>query len=190
MQNAQATTSNRSNRSKTLSILIGSCCVLATAAAVASLATKDAIYKRCLGKSIWITHAVEFDAGVSYAQSHGGCLPDANHWEEALYPHKTRAEADAYVQVPTLFWERPRRLAMNAALSSRNINTLKHPDKVILFYESVSPQHDASDNVASLPPCDARGGMDIAIGFADGHVEQVPCAYRARVLKDSFAAMK
>ena len=137
-----------------------------------------------------IAHAIEFDAGVSYAQSHGGYLPDANHWEEALYPHKTRAEADAYVQVPTLFWERPRRLAMNAALSNRNINTLKHRDKVILFYESVSPQHDASDNVASLPPCDARGGMSIATGFADGHVEEVPCTYRASVLKDSIAAMK
>lgn len=189
MQNAQATTNSRSNHSKILSILIGFCCVLATAAAVASL-TLAPLHKRCLGKSMGITHAIEFDAGVIYAQSHSGCLPDAHHWEESLYPHKTEAEADAYVKIPTLFWERPRRLAMNAALSNRNINTLKHRDKAILLYESVSPQHDASDNIASLPPCEARGGMSIATGFADGHVEEVPCAYRARVLKNSLAAMK
>lgn len=149
------------------------------------------LYGRCFSNTMLAAHDLSRDF-QQYAGSHGGRLPSSNQWENALRSQNTapgEISTDIYF-ADTMFWERPRRFCMNQALSLARLDSLQNPDKTILFYESTVSMRSAADNLTSFPPCEARNGHVVAVGFADGHVEELPCRERAIAVTRSLSYTK
>ncbi|WP_119320814.1 hypothetical protein [Capsulimonas corticalis] len=142
---------------------------------------QNRIDRSAQGETMLRAHTVE-EVLLAYAQDHGGHLPGVQNWENAV---SADAAGGVTLRASTYFWERPRKFAFNPALSLRDLTKLPHSDRVILIYEAAAQSPSPSDIAGALPPCAARHGSSIAIGFADGHVEEISCSQRQAVLQRS-----
>ncbi len=113
-------------------------------------------------------------AVVVYAQSHGGRLPDADHWVDEIAP--TLGDEKA---LRSLMWDRaapptqPYGYAFNRSLSGVNLATLKDPAQVAMVFESTLGHRNAADTGQSVPsPGRHEGGTHYV--FADGRARWVP----------------
>lgn len=106
-----------------------------------------------------------------YADEHGGRLPPADRWEEALRPYALKGKENIAELVIRPLRSGQRRFAMNKALSGLNTRSLTGGQyaRLILFFESTAPGPNAADRLASLPP--AHADTEIAIMFLSGHPE-------------------
>lgn len=123
-------------------------------------------------------------AAMLYAAAHDGKLPTAEHWVQDL-----QTETGALpLTLPPTPGGAGRSVAMNRALADASLNTLPHPERAILFFESTSPAPGACDTLQSLVPVGDPGPL--LFGFADGHLEDFPASQRAEVLSHSPALNK
>ena len=107
-------------------------------------------------------------AAVNYAEAHDGKLPDADHWEQTL-------GVSDIATVPTFFWERPLRFAMNRQYAGKNIETLTDQSRRVIFFESTLQNANAVSDLDTMLPCDFRNGCGGFVSFADGHQDIIIC---------------
>ena len=103
-------------------------------------------------------------ATLTYANDHGGRLPDATSWADGIAPYLDSA-AGAF-QCPSAV-NKDFSYAYNESLSGKNVNEVKEPAGVVLVFESDLGRNAAGDQ--QLLPIEPRhiGGDDY--GLADGH---------------------
>ena len=107
-------------------------------------------------------------AMLQYAQDHGGALPSAETWTQALQPYLDDEGVFRCPAVPELVCG----YAMNTACSGARLDDLEEPEETVLLFDSTQGQLQAHDRGESLPrPGRHRGGNHL-VG-ADGQVQWV-----------------
>ncbi len=107
-----------------------------------------------------------------YAHFHGERLPPADKWEEALRPYAAKHKKNMAELVLSPLEPKPRRFAMNKALSNRRVRvpqdiTSDEYSHLILFFESTRTNSNASDNITSIPSSGDRTCISVLGGGAN-----------------------
>jgi hypothetical protein len=122
-------------------------------------------------------------AAEQYAASHGGKLPPADTWPEAL--KEGGYISDAGVLTCPGKENAGRTYAMNAKLGGMRIEQVHNQSQTVLFFEC-SPGAPPSGGPSDLPPEPPHTG-GWTIGFCDGHTELVPLNRRDQLIWDPKA---
>lgn len=121
-------------------------------------------------------------ACMTYAQDHGGHLPNAAHWTDEVLPYLLQgatSNAERQDRTRLLFHDPAAPVgdvwsyAYNAALSGAALVTLKDPAHLALVFESQQGVKNASDNGQSIPHPGWHGGI-VNVCSADGKVQSLP----------------
>ncbi len=124
-------------------------------------AREAAYIDRCMDNLKKLSQAM-----LLYAHDHGGSLPPASQWSDAVRPY---VSSERVYRCPSV--ERQGYgYAMNSNLSMHALGQLADPAGTPLLYDSSNLSWNASDPFTTLPtPPRHLGGNNIA--FADGRVE-------------------
>jgi len=107
-------------------------------------------------------------ATFEYEQQHHGQCPHAGRWEQELAPYLA-PNAVNILHPPTPWCGTPRRFSLNPTLSGKSMTKIDSPAAVWMFYESVSQQPSASDDLNYWPESKRDGGNYVTVLFGDGH---------------------
>jgi len=110
---------------------------------------------------------VAADLLQTYAAHHGGRLPPASSWCDALIPYGPEG-LRGHMSVLHQGWP----CALNSSLAGVTFHALQDPERTVMIFES-----DAGWNAAGGPellPDEPRHFAGDHYGFADGHVEWLP----------------
>lgn len=110
-----------------------------------------------------------YTAAVIYASEHKDRWPDANRWEQELQPYMSPGYD---FTLPSPRSEKPRRVAINPRCAGRRVSD----GNKILFFESVSSQQNAHDDLRSLPKTE-DGSTQYHLQFVGGQAYNYPLAY-------------
>lgn len=115
---------------------------------------------------------------IMYAQEHGGRLPDADGWVDALLPQWSDVKdkgfhAEALFRDPTAPEEEPWNYAFNRALSGVRLDDIKDPAATVMVFESTAGVKNAADTGQSLPRPGRHAGGDYFV-FTDGRAKWLP----------------
>jgi len=108
-------------------------------------------------------------AAEQYAGEHKGHWPDAYCWEQELQPY-TPPGYDFTLPAPPS--TKPRRIAINPRCAGK----IRGDGTVILFFESVSPERNAHDDLHSLPK-NSDGSTLYHLQFCGGQAYDYPLEY-------------
>ena len=111
-------------------------------------------------------------AAIQYAQDNNEHYPDAGRWEQEIRPYLALSSMSGYrdiIHPPAPIGGVPRQFSLNPALSGKALAQVKDPTDTWLFYESLSPNTSASDNLAFFPNAAENSGANSAVVFGDGH---------------------
>ena len=113
---------------------------------------------------------------IVYAQKHGGKLPDADHWVDAIAPMLAEGDPDmlrSLMHDQAAPADQPYSYAFNRNLSGASVDAMKDPSQVVMVFESTSGKINAADAGTTLTkPGRHEGGVDYL--FADGKVHWAP----------------
>ena len=124
-----------------------------------------------LQRNYWtVTRASVINSAMrSYSEEHGGALPPADDWIEALQAH--HANLDRYLAAEG-HTHRGRRFAMNTHLDGVRVGDLIEPFATVLLFEVEpgSPLAGGPELLPAAPPYEEG----YVVLFADGEVKNVP----------------
>ncbi len=132
-----------------------------------------------LRRNIWtVICASEISSAMrSYAGEHGGALPPADDWTEALQAHHGNLDPFLAARRGTGYGRtshalRGRRFAMNTHLDGVRVGDLNKPFRTVLLFE-VEPGSPLAGGPELLPPAPTYEEGYVVL-FADGEVKNVP----------------
>ena len=116
-------------------------------------------------------------AALEYAQDHNGRYPNAGRWEMELTPYLLPnikgvpgiPSVEGIFCPPGPMGSTSRRFSLNPALAGKSLAQVNEPSSTWLFYESVSKQPSAGDNLGNWPDLRQDGSDIAAVVWGDGH---------------------
>jgi prepilin-type processing-associated H-X9-DG protein len=107
-------------------------------------------------------------ATLMYTADHKDLLPPADSWVDATFPYVRYIKA---YKCPADLTGGRASFAMNANLSGKNIKQIKHPERIILLFETDSPGANPYGGKEASPAKGRHQGA-VLVAFADGHLDQ------------------
>ncbi len=119
-----------------------------------------------------------------YAQDHSNHYPDAGRWEQELKPYLDRNAKPSYgdiVHPPAPIGGTPRQFSLNPAVAGKTDTQIAGLKTPWLFYESVSKQPSATDDLDNWPEPKRDGGTSFAVVYTEGYSYPRPPEWKQAV---------
>ncbi len=119
-------------------------------------------------------------ATFEYEQDHSTHYPDAGKWEQELKPY-VDPKAKNIFHPPAPVGGTERRFSLNPTVAGKTDAQIAGMKAPWLFYESVSKQPSAADDLEYWPDPKRDGGTDFVVVYTRGYGYPRPLAWKAAV---------
>ncbi len=123
-------------------------------------------------------------ATLEYTQDHNNRYPDAGRWEQELKPYLDRNFKPGFgdiVHPPAPIGGALRRFSLNPAVAGKTETQISGLRTPWLFYESVSTQPSATDDLDNWPDPKRDGGTNFIVVYTEGYSYPRPPEWKQAV---------